>query len=343
MHVPWTHTGSHAAQFYENETFLHSAIATFFGVGANHDDALVMVSRQRTFEAVRDSIGNLGADDTAERILFVDADTALDTALDGGHLHTERAVSALRELVAQAQPRNANGNVRLFGELVDVLCERGCRTAISCLQEAGRTFAGVQARLSVLCGYAVARFSEGPDAMSLRHVCRQHTHVLPAEGVERLRDGRAAFDDVPEPLGARAFNRRLARPSSADVNGSLTAGAPSICVIDDEGSVRRSLARLLGVSTDFGVRTFDSAERFLAEQDEAANACLIVDMQLLGMSGLDLQGLLADARAPWPIIAMSGSTDDHIENQALRLGARAFLHKPFGAQALLECVELALA
>ena len=88
---------------------------------------------------------------------------------------------------------------------------------------------------------------------------------------------------------------------------------------------------------------FDSAERFLAERDDTPNACLLVDMQLLGMSGLDLQGLMADARSPWPIVAMSGSTSDQLESQSLELGARAFLRKPFAAQALLDSVELALA
>lgn len=339
MHVPWTHAGSHAAQFYEDESFLHRAIATFFGAGTHHGDALVMASRRRTFEAVVETLHQLGSEQAAERIVFLDADAALDASLDGERVNVDHATNALQELVCQARPRN--GNVRLFGELVEVLCERGRRAAASCLQEVGRTLTGAHERLSMLCGYPVARFDEGPNAMPLRALCRRHTHALPAEGVERLRDGRAMLDEAAEPAGARAFNRRLARPQ--DGADSIRCGEPTICVIDDESSVRKSLARLLAVSTSWNVRTFDSAERFLAERDDTPNACLLVDMQLLGMSGLDLQGLMADARSPWPVVAMSGSTSDQLERQSLELGARAFLRKPFAAQALLDSVELALA
>lgn len=338
MHVPWTHAGSHAAQFYEDESYLHRAIATFFGAGTHHDDALVMASRRRTFDAVVETLHQLGCQQAAERIMFLDADAALDASLDGARVNVEHAATALQQLVSQARPRN--GNVRMFGELVEVLCERGRRAAASCVQEVGRTLTGAHARLSMLCGYPVARFEEGPNAMPLRALCRRHTHALPAEGVERLRDGRAILEEA-EPAGARAFNRRLARPQ--DDAASTRCGTPTICVIDDESSVRKSLARLLAVSTDWNVRTFDSAERFLAERDDTSNACLLVDMQLLGMSGLDLQGLMADARSPWPIVAMSGSTSDQLERQSFELGARAFLRKPFAAQALLDSVELALA
>ena len=88
------------------------------------------------------------------------------------------------------------------------------------------------------------------------------------------------------------------------------------------------------------VRTFDSAEAFLEEADTSSGGCLIVDVQLLGMSGTDLLRRLAGARQ-WPIVAMSGADDTNVEREALQLGAVAFLRKPFVAEALLEAIARA--
>ena len=116
--------------------------------------------------------------------------------------------------------------------------------------------------------------------------------------------------------------------------------APTIYVIDDDLSVRRSLARLLA-SVDMPVRTFESAEAFLEDTDASSGGCLIVDVQLLGMSGTDLLRRLAGA-PQWPIVAMSGADDANVEREALQLGAVAFLRKPFVAEALLEAIARAL-
>lgn len=90
------------------------------------------------------------------------------------------------------------------------------------------------------------------------------------------------------------------------------------------------------------MRTFDTAEAFLAELIRLSSGCLVVDVHLPGMSGLDLIGRLIDAGLPWPIIVMSASDDKQIESEALRLGARAYLRKPFNSEALLSAIEQAL-
>jgi FixJ family two-component response regulator len=112
-------------------------------------------------------------------------------------------------------------------------------------------------------------------------------------------------------------------------------------VIDDNANLRRALGRLLTAS-HWPVRTFDSAEAFLAEMDKLPIGCLVIDVQLRGMSGLDLCHRLVNAGFSWPIILMSGLDDKKIENEALRLGARAFLRKPFDSQALLDEIAQAL-
>ena len=90
------------------------------------------------------------------------------------------------------------------------------------------------------------------------------------------------------------------------------------------------------------VRTFASAEAFLEELDTISTGCLIVDIQLPGMSGLELVHRLTDARLSWPIVVMSAVDDKILEANALRLGARAYLRKPFDSRTLLDVIERAL-
>jgi two-component system response regulator FixJ len=114
-----------------------------------------------------------------------------------------------------------------------------------------------------------------------------------------------------------------------------------ICVIDDDASIRRSIERLL-VLNGLRVRTFGSAEAFLAEGPDIAAGCLILDVQLPGVSGLELRKQMASSGMAIPVIAMSGSTDERLESEAMALGACAFLRKPFQAEALLAAVLRAL-
>ena len=114
-----------------------------------------------------------------------------------------------------------------------------------------------------------------------------------------------------------------------------------VYVVDDNASLRQSLGRLLA-SSNWPVRTFASAEAFLAELDKLSSGCLVVDIQLEGMSELELVQRLIDARLSWPIIVMSGLHDKKTESKALRLGARAYLRKPFNSQVLLDTIARAL-
>ena len=115
----------------------------------------------------------------------------------------------------------------------------------------------------------------------------------------------------------------------------------AVYVIDDDVSIRRSLNRLL-TSSNWTVRTFDSGEAFLAELSKLSRGCLIVDVELKGMSGIELVRQMTDAHSSWPIIVISGSHDKKTESEALRLGARAYLRKPFDSQALLDALTALL-
>ena len=116
---------------------------------------------------------------------------------------------------------------------------------------------------------------------------------------------------------------------------------PVISIIDDDASVRtatESLVRSLG----FVALTFPSAEAFLESERLADTDCLITDVQMPGMSGVDLQSRLLDDGVRVPIIFITAFPEDHIRARAHAGGATAFLTKPFDGQTMIQCIEHAL-
>jgi FixJ family two-component response regulator len=115
-----------------------------------------------------------------------------------------------------------------------------------------------------------------------------------------------------------------------------------VAIVDDDELMRGALHGLLRAA-GFEARTFASAEEFLESGDPRSCGCLIADIRMPGMSGLDLQTVLkADGIAP-PIIFITAHGDERMRLQALRSGAVEFLAKPFDDEVLLETVRAALA
>jgi len=114
-----------------------------------------------------------------------------------------------------------------------------------------------------------------------------------------------------------------------------------IAVVDDDELVRVALQRLLKTS-GFAVASFASAEDFLKSSQLPEIACLIADIRMPGMSGLDLQAQLQAASSTIPIIFITAHGDEKMRLQAMRAGAVGFLAKPFDAGVLLDRVRLAL-
>jgi FixJ family two-component response regulator len=112
-------------------------------------------------------------------------------------------------------------------------------------------------------------------------------------------------------------------------------------VVDDERHVREAIENLLK-SAGFRAEGFASAEDFLHAPPFAETLCVVLDMQLPGMSGLQLQRRLCELGMRMPIIFVS-ATDGHLREQALRAGALAFLEKPFLDEELLGAVHTAIA
>ena len=118
-------------------------------------------------------------------------------------------------------------------------------------------------------------------------------------------------------------------------------GAPIVFVVDDDPSVRSSLKFLLS-TVGLQVESFASADAFLLKKSPDAPSCLVLDVRLPGLSGLDFQRELAARDARIPIIFLTGHGDIPMSVRAMKAGAVEFLTKPFRDQDLLDAVRLAL-
>jgi FixJ family two-component response regulator len=114
-----------------------------------------------------------------------------------------------------------------------------------------------------------------------------------------------------------------------------------ISVVDDDESVRRS-TRLLVESFGFRAAAFESAEGFLKSGEVHDNSCLILDIQMLGMDGLQLQSHLAAERCGIPIIFITAYDDKESRRRAMQAGAVGFLGKPFSDEQLFQTIRSAL-
>ncbi len=120
-----------------------------------------------------------------------------------------------------------------------------------------------------------------------------------------------------------------------------TAKRPLISIVDDDESVRVAMASLVR-SAGFAARAFASAEAFLQSPELDETACLISDVQMPGISGLELQSRLASQNRRTPIIMITAFPDDRVQEKALKAGAVCFLRKPFEAETLIQCLGRAL-
>jgi FixJ family two-component response regulator len=116
---------------------------------------------------------------------------------------------------------------------------------------------------------------------------------------------------------------------------------PVVLVVDDDAAVREALRSLFG-SIGLDVRLFVSATDFLAAPLPEAPSCLVLDVRLPGISGLDFQAELAKAHSQIPIIFLTGHADIPMSVRAMKAGAVEFLTKPFREQDMIDAVQLAI-
>jgi FixJ family two-component response regulator len=130
------------------------------------------------------------------------------------------------------------------------------------------------------------------------------------------------------------------REESEDRVGPAALLPPVVCVIDDDASLLRALRRLLEAG-GFRVCTFSSAEEFL-ESAKAAPDCLVLDVHLGGLSGLDLQERLVAAGRRIPVVFITAHDDAITRERAHRAGAVDYLRKPFNDESLIAGIKRAL-
>ena len=114
-----------------------------------------------------------------------------------------------------------------------------------------------------------------------------------------------------------------------------------IAVIDDDESFRIALVESLG-SLGYGARGFASAEEFITSEADASYDCVITDIHMPGMSGLELARLLISRPRRLPVVLVTARSDSHIDAHAAATHAICLLRKPFNTDALIDCLDKAL-
>lgn len=117
---------------------------------------------------------------------------------------------------------------------------------------------------------------------------------------------------------------------------------PTVAIVEDNSSMLRSIQRLLSME-GFAVEAYASAEAFLDRNSEGQVGCLVLDIQLPKMSGLELQQRLMATHSEIPIIFMTALEDEALRQAAAQLGCVAYLRKPFQPEALVNAIADALA
>jgi FixJ family two-component response regulator len=123
------------------------------------------------------------------------------------------------------------------------------------------------------------------------------------------------------------------------INSQTTVSV--IGIVDDDEPVREAISSLIR-SAGYKCAVFPSAEAFLESDGIESTDCLVLDVRMPGLSGLDLQGILAKEHFQVPIIFVTAHADDEVRARALKEGAVAFLGKPFSDDALLGAIHSAL-
>jgi CheY-like chemotaxis protein len=265
-----------------------------------------MVTESSTYSAVQKRL-NGARSSWRNRIVFFDADTALSQFMLPGGFDSNRAAKYLGQMIRDARA-TARGPIRFYGEMGNLLCRRKEFSAALQLEGLAGLVFSADPQASILCGYSSDYFETELGAAHLLKVFATHDEIIPAENFVAVRRGER-FDKARQQCQAA-----LDQPSNADADrfdGSLQLSEkPTVYIIDDDPSVRRALTRLLAAK-GMEVRAFESAETFLAELDKLPRGSMIVDIQLVGMDGLELLGKMARAGKRWPAVVVSGSLVGH--------------------------------
>jgi hypothetical protein len=195
----------HAVQVYRDVSELADSVAKYLAVGFDLGEPTVMIATPEHWACFGERLAESGW--TAARIeqrglLFcADADTTLAAIMDGDRPSAEQFEAVVGGLMDRVGARFPNRRIRAFGEMVDLLCERGNPSGAAALEELWNRLARRRS-FSLLCGYRIDVFDREAQVSLLPQICRSHSHVLPARDPERLE--RAVDAALEETLGQQA-------------------------------------------------------------------------------------------------------------------------------------------
>jgi RNA polymerase sigma factor (sigma-70 family) len=141
--------------------------------------------------------------------------------------------------------------------------------------------------------------------------------------------------------GKRQKSNPIFSLSSASAEGACDMACSTVYVIDDDASFRTAIARLLSAS-DYHVVVYESADQFAASSPPQERGCILLDVQMPGRSGLDLQNLLHSSGSILPIVFLTGHGDIQTTVRAIKAGAEDFLSKPASKEELFAAIDRAL-
>ena len=165
----------------------------------------------------------------------------------------------------------------------------------------------------------------------------EERHKLPTRSIEPV----PTYDGAPRLISLHSEVQRGNGFMIRQNRSAQQTQRPLVGIVDDDASVRDSISSLVR-SAGYRAMTFPSAEAFLSSDHMHDMECLILDVRMAGLSGLDLQRQLHSMRCSIPVIFATAHTDDEVQERALAQGAVAFLHKPFNDEALLDAAHSAL-
>ena len=139
----------------------------------------------------------------------------------------------------------------------------------------------------------------------------------------------------------RRWLRPACRSGNCRADPPVSPTGPTVYIVDDDNAVRHSLEWLL-TGDDFTIRTFASASEFLDAFDPGQPGCLVVDVRMPGMTGLELQRELVARAIDLPVIIITGHSDRQMAQKAKRAGAMEFLEKPLDDRVLVSLIHKAL-
>ena len=290
-------------RFDANPRVLHRAVADYFSAAMRDRASAMFVASPPTFDAVIERMVADGNERSAIHQHIAFVDVH-DALRDFMH-GTTPDLSRLRESLTGTieRARCTDGRCWIYGEMANTLCNQENHAAALQVERLWNGMAHKWPGVRVLCGYAAATFQHDAMQRMFHDICAEHTDVVGASCV--------------------------------------TTVGTTIYLVDDDPGVRLAVSRMLEA---FGylVESFESAERFLADADLERGSCVILDVQLPGLGGPQLQDLLNQRAPELPIIAISGRLDNAVEAETLQHGATIFLRKPLRATTLLAAVKNAL-